>query len=571
MSAHDTSGQPAGFAVLIPAYRPGPALIELVERLARSDASAILVVDDGSGPEFADLFRRLQDIPGVRLLQHAVNLGKGAALKTGINYFLCNLSDGAGVVTADADGQHTAGDVLRIGAALQAHPDSLILGSRHFATGVPLRSRFGNKVSAALVRILIGQDLSDTQTGLRGIPTSLLPHLLKIAVSGYEFELEMLITAKHLSYPMREEPIETIYIDDNQSSHFNPLLDSMRIYFILLRFGMLSLLTALVDNAVFFSAFRWTGSVARSQIAGRLAAVLFNYGAARRVVFLSRQSHRVVLPKYLLLVLGSGLLSYALIRLFVSGLSMNIMAAKLLAEGLIFIVNFTMQRDFVFTKRATESKATDWDEYYTQVPFTAHLTRKYTSAVLVGILRNITGPEAGVLVEIGGANSCFIDSIQRSIQPRQYYVVDNNKYGLELLRKRTGADQGCQVLHEDVLNLRTRLQADVVFSVGLIEHFSPPETRRAVRAHFDLLRPGGYAILSFPTPTLLYRVARGLCEIAGLWKFPDERPLQRAEVFDAVREEGQVIHEKILWPIIFTQHVMVVRKRLAARKQMADA
>ncbi len=129
MSAHATSGQPAGFAVLIPAYRPGPALVELVERLARSEASAILVVDDGNGPEFADRFRQLQDIPGVRLLQHAVNLGKGAALKTGINYFLCTFSDGAGVVTADADGQHTPGDVLRIGAALQAHPDSLILGS----------------------------------------------------------------------------------------------------------------------------------------------------------------------------------------------------------------------------------------------------------------------------------------------------------------------------------------------------------------------------------------------------------------------------------------------------------
>ncbi|PYT11524.1 MAG: hypothetical protein DMG59_26130 [Acidobacteria bacterium] len=163
-------------------------------------------------------------------------------------------------------------------------------------------------------------------------------------------------------------------------------------------------------------------------------------------------------------------------------------------------------------------------------------------------------------MEIGGANSCFFERIQGAINPQQYYVIDNNEYGLRLLQKR--AHQNCLcLLQEDVLDLRTRLQADVVFSVGLIEHFSPADTRRAVLAHFQLLRPGGYAILSFPTPTLLYRVARGLCEIAGLWKFPDERPLERDEVLGIVRDRGHVIHEKLLWPLVFTQHLIVVPKQ----------
>ncbi len=343
-----TNGQ---FAVLIPAYRPGEIVVELVRTLAQSHVGPIIVVDDGSGAEFAERFRDIEQIPAVHLLGHAINLGKGAALKTGINHFLCAFPNLIGLVTADADGQHAANDILRVGTQLTARPETLILGTRQFDGRVPLRSRLGNQVSRALVRLLIGQRLSDTQTGLRGIPRSLLPHLLRISVSGYDFELEMLITAKHLAYPMREESVRTIYLDGNRNSHFNPILDSTRIYFILLRFGTLSLLTALVDNIVFFTAYHFTGGIGRSQMLARLVSVVFNYASARRLVFLSKQEHRIVLPKYLLLVLCSGLLSYSLIRLLTSTFGMHVMPAKLLAEGLIFIANFTIQRDFVFTRR----------------------------------------------------------------------------------------------------------------------------------------------------------------------------------------------------------------------------
>jgi putative flippase GtrA len=426
----------SGFVVLVPAYRPTEEFLDFVRLLLDQGAPAIVIVDDGSGPSHAEPFADLERTPRVHVLRHAVNLGKGAALKTGINYCLCAWPSLVGVVTADADGQHAAGDTLRVGASLIARPDALILGVRQFDADVPFRSRLGNKVTIALARLLLGQRLSDTQSGLRGIPASLLPHLLRIPASGYEFELEMLIAAKHLSYPLHEERVRTIYLDGNRSSHFNPLVDSMRIYFVLLRFSTLSLFTALVDNGVFFYAFRLTGSIAQAQTIGRTVAVLFNYATARRVVFRSRQSHRVLLPRYLLLVLASGLLSYSLIRLFTSGLFMNVVPAKLLAEGLIFIANFAIQRDFVFTKRDPSSKATNWNEYYTRIPFTARLTRKYTGAVLTGLLRKAMDSERGghrILVEIGGANSCFFDQIQREVQPNHYYVIDTNQYGLSLL------------------------------------------------------------------------------------------------------------------------------------------
>jgi len=96
--------------LLIPAFRPSEKLPALITSLIRQDHGsvlpAILVVDDGSGPEFAAIFGQLEEHPQVVVLRHAVNLGKCAALKTRFNHCLLASPDAVGVVTADADGQH---------------------------------------------------------------------------------------------------------------------------------------------------------------------------------------------------------------------------------------------------------------------------------------------------------------------------------------------------------------------------------------------------------------------------------------------------------------------------------
>jgi cyclopropane fatty-acyl-phospholipid synthase-like methyltransferase len=118
------------------------------------------------------------------------------------------------------------------------------------------------------------------------------------------------------------------------------------------------------------------------------------------------------------------------------------------------------------------------------------------------------------------------------------------------------------VLHrQDVRDLVLPVKVDAVFSVGLIEHFDPAGTREAVQAHLSLLERGGGAIISYPTPTVLYRLARGVTEAMGLWKFPDERPLGRAEILDSIAGRGKVLFEKTLWPLVFTQHLMVIQKQ----------
>ncbi|MGC9963965.1 MAG: glycosyltransferase family 2 protein [Syntrophobacteraceae bacterium] len=216
-------------AVLIPAYNPSEELVCFVQRLASANVKAVIVVNDGSDQSCGPIFQKLQMTGSIVLLEHATNLGKGAALKTGLHYARSNLDGLIGVVNADADGQHLSDDVLKVARLLESRPESLVIGTRTFKGDVPLRSIIGNTCTKVLFRLFTGKRLSDTQSGLRGIPMHFVPKLLKLKANGFEFELEMLITAQQANLDMVEQTIRTVYIDKNRSSHFKVLRDSMKI------------------------------------------------------------------------------------------------------------------------------------------------------------------------------------------------------------------------------------------------------------------------------------------------------------------------------------------------------
>jgi glycosyltransferase involved in cell wall biosynthesis len=335
-------------AALIPAYNPSGELIPLVNALSRSDFSTIIVVNDGSDRECDSIFAEIGKIDKVVLLRHAVNLGKGAALKTGLNYAYCYFADHVGVVTIDADGQHLIEDSLKIAEELKKYPDNLIMGVRNFDDRVPLRSKLGNTITKYLFRFLIGHKLTDTQSGLRGIPRSFIPGLLKIGANGYEFELDMLLACKYSGRRIIEQPITTVYIDQNRSSHFNPFFDSLKIYFVLFRFSLAAIFSAVIDNTVFILIYSFSNSIATSQIAARAVSMIFNYSAVKKVVFYSDLKHGKTFPKYLSLVVVSGFVSYLLIKAIIMFSPLSVIPAKLVAESIVFLANFAIQRDFIF-------------------------------------------------------------------------------------------------------------------------------------------------------------------------------------------------------------------------------
>lgn len=550
----------APLALVIPAYRPDTRLLELLEALEPAPFP-IVVVNDGSGEEFRPLFARCAALAGVEVIEHAVNLGKGAALRTGFNHALCRFPEAAGFVTADADGQHHAEDIRKVAAAFLEHSPKLVLGARQFRGGVPLRSRFGNQFTRGLFRLLHGVNLRDTQTGLRGVPRALAEAMLRSTAFGYEFELDMLIVARQLAISVEQVDIRTLYLEGNASSHFNPLLDSMRIYFVLLRFSAASLFTAACDNAVFYFALGLWGSPLPAQVCGRLIAAIVNFNLNRRMVFLFRGSGARVIARYAAVVAGSGALSYLSLISVHSLLGISYFPAKLLVETLLFLANFALQRDFVFSARRASSGATDWTTYYRKVPFTARLTRKYTTRSILEALRNagFSADSKPVVAEFGGGNSCFLEAILDRFPVRAYHVVDTNPLGLDLLRRH---NTPALILHQsDVRETRIPEPADLIFSVGLIEHFDPSGTSQVAAAHFDNARPGGWVLISFPYPTWLYRATRGFLELIGQWRFPDERPLQREEVLAATASMGDLVWERTLWPLLLTQHMMLFRAR----------
>src|SRR6185369_9035393 len=189
MADNNLLGSKQNIAVLIPAYKPERILVAVAESIVAQGFQHVLVINDGSGPEYDDIFRELSGINTLTVFSHARNLGKGAALKTGFNYALVTWLDVEAIVTADADGQHVPEDILRVALASVSNPGHLVIGAREFTKDIPFRSLFGNSLTRLVFRTFTGMNLKDTQTGLRAIPKSLCLEAMKIDLNGYDFEM----------------------------------------------------------------------------------------------------------------------------------------------------------------------------------------------------------------------------------------------------------------------------------------------------------------------------------------------------------------------------------------------
>lgn len=334
--------------VLIPAYNPDQKLLSVVEDLIRFGFDKIIIVNDGSDSCCRDIFKKLENMEFCHVLHHAVNLGKGRALKTGFNYFYLNFHDAQGIVTADADGQHLAEDIRKVVLAFLENPHNMVIGSRVFAGDTPLRSRLGNIITRYVFRFLVGKKLSDTQTGLRCIPRDRIPEMIRLEGEKYEYEMNMLISTKTSHIDIIEKPIATVYIENNKSSHFNPLIDSMKIYFLLMRFFFSSSITTIIDFLVFILAFKLTEQLSVSIILSRFIASLFNFTFNRSVVFHNKAQLKYVVIRYYLLLIMMSFITFLAIRAAVHFFGFNVIIAKVFVESLLFIASFVIQRDLIF-------------------------------------------------------------------------------------------------------------------------------------------------------------------------------------------------------------------------------
>jgi len=351
--------------ILIPALDPDEKLIQLLQQLVASTQpiTTILLVDDGSDTAHQLIFAQAQALGDARIqvVHHDHNLGKGAALKTGFRVFLRQPVPVRAIATLDADGQHTVGALEACLHLAQQRPSDLVIGARQFTGNVPWRSRFGNRLTDDLVRVLTHQAISDTQTGLRVIPLSYARELVTFPGDRFEFEFDMLLEAKKHHVTISEQPIPTIYLDGNASSHFRVVRDSLAIYSRFLKFSLSGLTSFLIDICLFslltilLGNGDGFGTIMVATVIARAFSAIANYLINRHLVFANAGDRTLLKYGGLLVVqtLASGYLTSGLT--LVLGLALNgaltSTLAKIIGDFCLFLISYYIQKTWIFKER----------------------------------------------------------------------------------------------------------------------------------------------------------------------------------------------------------------------------
>lgn len=347
--------------IIIPAYEPDENLLALCRSLIENQLEDIILIDDGSGAAYWEIFETAQKRYGCMVLRHAVNMGKGRALKDAFNFLLNERTDLLGCVTADSDGQHTAKDIKKCMEALEQGGNCLVLGCRDFnQPDVPFKSRFGNKLTQKVCKGLCGISVSDTQTGLRAIPKAFMEYLLNTSGERFEFETNMLLESKG-RVEIAEVTIETIYDSKTEHrTHFDPIKDSIRIYKIFgrmfFKFLISSLSSSLLDLwlfALFCSMLiginpQWY--VALATILARILSAVYNYLVNYAVVFKSKEKHGRSAAKYFGLAIIQMCMSALLVTVGVRIFYMvTELAVKIVVDVILFFISYVIQNRYIFS------------------------------------------------------------------------------------------------------------------------------------------------------------------------------------------------------------------------------
>ena len=349
-------------SVILPTFDPTEGLLTVVREVKNQGFTSLIVVNDGSRSDRKPLFDELAGIEGCVVLAHEVNRGKGAALKTGMAYFMDNCPDGIGVVSIDDDGQHLPEDVRRCAEGMAAS-GAMTLGVRDLrGPEVPGKSRIGNKVMELIFQIMAGIRISDTQTGLRAIPRKVVPALLDVPGNRFEYETNVLLAAKKLGIEIEEVPIRTVYLEGNKGTHFRAFADSLAIAFQFAKYAAGSLLSSGIDLLGFYIILRFVSgsmtpdrwfAILVSTVLARAISSSFNFFFNKTIVFGNTgQSTIKAAAKYFGLCGISMLLSSQLVALLANlppiSTAAWITAVKIMADSVLFVMNYFVQKKWVY-------------------------------------------------------------------------------------------------------------------------------------------------------------------------------------------------------------------------------
>lgn len=207
-------------AAVIPAFNEYASVTAVVDQTLPY-VEAVVVVDDGSG---RPLRRVLPNDPRITVLRHRINLGKGAALKTGVEY-VRRLGFDA-VIFLDGDGQHIPEEIPALLEPLTRNAADIVFGVRPFHTSMPLVARIGNVFLTGFLNLLFHIRVSDTQSGFRAFRLRVYPKI-EWQSPRYAVETEMIVNAGKHHIRFAERPIRTVYLDKYRGT---TVFDGIRIF-----------------------------------------------------------------------------------------------------------------------------------------------------------------------------------------------------------------------------------------------------------------------------------------------------------------------------------------------------
>lgn len=340
------------FIIVIPALNPDEKLLQLLISIRNKISNIpIVIINDGSSNEYLEIFEQAQLYDCI-VKNHEVNKGKGAAIKTAIDYIQKEFPTVDSLITVDSDGQHTILDIVGCMETACNNPEALVLGTRTFGRDIPLRSKIGNILTRNILRIMTGINLEDTQTGLRVIPRAFFNDLLVVNGDRYEYETNMLIATKKSEVTIVSHPIHTIYIDGNKSSHFRVLSDSIRIYSVFIKYLMSSIIAFIIDiglYAILMNILYPMGFLAiyLSSFIARIISAICNYTLNKHFVF--RKNSRLSLIKYFALasiqIFTSSLLIHSSSLFFPTS---DMVFLKITFDSILFFISYFVQKKLIF-------------------------------------------------------------------------------------------------------------------------------------------------------------------------------------------------------------------------------
>ena len=339
---------------VIPAYNPGPAVIDVV-RKALEHCAGVILVDDGCDCENKNYLDECGRMEHVKLIRFNANRGKGHALMAGLTEALGNGPDY--LFTIDSDGQHDPKELVRFKRAIETsnEPYDLIIGTRAAMAAMPLRSRIGNAFTAKLFYAIFGRPVFDTQSGYRVLSADFATDVIaNVAAGRFETEMKMLIRAVETRRNIFNLGIETLYIDENRNSKFRPLHDSMRVLVPLSKYAAVASGSFLIDYSMFLLLTYAAGvPYLLAHAIARTCSGVSNFFANKYLVFGSRSRTIPEVFRYFGAVITAMLVAALLLYGMIELLAVPMVWAKLIAEFIVFLINFFMLKRIVFSGEQT--------------------------------------------------------------------------------------------------------------------------------------------------------------------------------------------------------------------------